>query len=136
VVDFVLSAAEEVVREAVGAGVVEGVVDASEFEFTSGDFGRVVPFPAFPALKNGDGVLPTIGGVPVREGDGLGRFIDGLSHDEKKSSSGSSVVMVGPPSSMTTESGYLQCSFVRRWKTGNSQKGLICTFWHPLQLVS
>jgi hypothetical protein len=42
-----------------------------------------------PALRKGDGVRPTTGGVAVRETGGVGRLIDGLSQDEKKSSSGS-----------------------------------------------
>jgi hypothetical protein len=53
--------------------------------------------------------------VPVREGGLLGRFIVGLSHEEKKSSVGSpagvdepSVELATGTSVITTSSGYLQ----------------------------
>jgi hypothetical protein len=65
-------------------------------------------------LRKGEGVRPTTGGVAVRETGGVGRLMDGLSHEEKKSSSGSpagvDVPSVGPllmTSVITTSSGYL-----------------------------
>src|SRR5438046_1136714 len=60
-----------------------------------GDLDRV-PFPFCPAFRNGEGVRPTTGGVAVREGGGVGRFIDGLSHEEKKSPSGSPAGVEAP----------------------------------------
>lgn len=86
-----------------------------------GDFGRALPLPLAPALRNGEPVRLTTGGVVVREGGLLGRLIAGLSHDEKKSSSPSpagveapSEVEAGPASVMTTSFGYLKIAwFVR-----------------------
>jgi len=102
------NAADEVVRLA--AGVAPST-------FTRGEDVRAIPFPlpfAFPALRKGEGVRPTTGGVAVREIGGVGRLIDGLSHEEKKSSSGSpagvDVPSVGPllmTSVITTSVGYL-----------------------------
>lgn len=71
----------EFARMAVGAGDAFFSSDAE-----SGDFERD-PFAFAPALRNGELVRLTTGGVPVREGGLLGRLIEGLSHDEKKSSS-------------------------------------------------
>lgn len=86
------SAADEVIRLAAGAAAP-----------ASGEAVRAMPFPfpfEFPALRNGEGVRPTTGGVAVREIGGVGFLIDGLSQDEKKSSSGSpagvEVPSVGP----------------------------------------
>jgi hypothetical protein len=99
-------AAEEVVRLDVGALVVAD----------NGDFGRAA-LPLVPALRNGDGVRPTTGGVDVRDGGGVGRLIAGLSQEEKKSLSDSPAGVEAPSeegsattSVMTTSSGYL-CPF-------------------------
>lgn len=95
-------AAVEVVREAVGAAGSPAV---------RGDFDRAGPLPLAP--RNGDAVL-VIPGVPVREGGLLGLLIEGLSHEEKKSSGSPAGVLVPLPSSRsaasstTTLSGFLQ----------------------------
>lgn len=66
-------------RIAVGAGA------APSFSLSDrGDFDRD---PLAPAFRKGDPVRLTTGGVPVREGGLLGRLMDGLSQEEKKSSS-------------------------------------------------
>jgi hypothetical protein len=103
-------AAEVVVRLAAG-----GVLAPSTL--TSGDGDLAIPLPFVPALRNGDGARPTTGGVAVREIGGVGRLIEGLSHDEKKSSSGSpagvdvpSAFVAAVASVITTSSGYLQNS--------------------------
>jgi len=95
-------AAVEVVRDAVG-----GVGSAA----VRGDFVRAGPLPL--GARNGDAVL-AMPGVPVREGGLLGRLIEGLSQEEKKSSGSPAGVLVPLPSSMsaasstTTLSGFLQ----------------------------
>jgi hypothetical protein len=79
-----------------------------------GDFGRE-PLPLEPAVRNGEAVRLTTGGVPVREGGLLGRLIAGLSQEEKKSSSGSPAGVAAPfgeeanatMSVITTSFGYL-----------------------------
>jgi hypothetical protein len=53
-----------------------------------GDFERALPLVEF-ALRNGEAVRDTTGGVPVLEGGLLGRLMVGLSQEEKKSSAGS-----------------------------------------------
>jgi hypothetical protein len=69
-------------------------------------------------VMNGEGVRPTTGGVPVREIGGVGFLIEGLSHEEKKSSAGSPAgVAVTPVSSpatsvITTSLGYLMANSV------------------------
>ena len=103
------SAADDVVRLAAGAVVPS--------ELASGEAVLAMPLPLpfeLPALRKGDGVRPTTGGVAVRETGGVGRLIDGLSHEEKKSSSGSpagvddpSVGVLLVPSVATTSLGYL-----------------------------
>jgi hypothetical protein len=107
-----LMAEELVVRMAVGAGRLFSVSGAASGE---GDFERVVEFPLELAERKGDAVRETTGGVPVREGGLLGRFIVGLSHEEKKSSVGSPAGVDEPSgglatwtSVITTSSGYLQ----------------------------
>lgn len=78
-----------------------------------GDFGRpAADAPFWFAARNGDAVRDASGGVPVLEGGLLGRFIVGLSHDEKKSSVGSPAGVEVPSefeakrsSVMTTSSG-------------------------------
>lgn len=94
-------------RIAVGAGEVAFSSDADR-----GDFDRE---PFAPAFKNGDPVRLTTGGVPVRDGGLLGRLMEGLSHEEKKSSSGSPAGVLEPSdgvpagrSVMTTSPGYLE----------------------------
>lgn len=104
VVAVLRKAAEEVVRGDV-------VSDPAR-----GDDVRAILAPdvPLPAPRNGDGVRPTIGGVAVRDTGGVGRLIVGLSHDEKKSSSGSPAGVddpspAAPPitSVITTSEGYL-----------------------------
>lgn len=99
---------EALARIAVGAGEVASLSEAER-----GDFERA-PLPLAPAFRNGDAVRLTTGGVPVREGGLLGRLIEGLSHEEKKSSSASPAGVLDPseavPAGMsvtTTSSGYL-----------------------------
>lgn len=73
------------------------------------------PFPFAPAFKKGELVRLTTGGVPVRDGGLEGRLIEGLSHEEKKSSSGSPAGVFVPSepdpagtSVITTSSGNLR----------------------------
>lgn len=95
----------ELGRIAVGAGEAAFSSDADR-----GDFDRD---PFAPAFRKGDPVRLTTGGVPVRDGGLLGRLIEGLSHEEKKSSSGSPAGVWEPsdgvPAGMSvmTTSGYL-----------------------------
>lgn len=87
---------------------------ASVSMFDRGDLGLVTPLPLALGFRNGEPVRLMPEGVCVLEGGLLGRLIVGLSHDEKKSSSG---VGVSVPSDvvgivmsvMTTSSGYLFC---------------------------
>lgn len=99
------------VRTAVGGGD-ELSLSAS----ARGDFGRA-PLPFVPAVRKGEPVRLTVGGVPTRDGGLLGRLMAGLSHEEKKSSSGSPAGVVAPSllapvpmSETTTSSGYLYSS--------------------------
>lgn len=102
------NAAEDVIRLA-------GVEEASAL--ASGEAVLAIPLPLpfeVPAFKNGEGVRPITGGVAVREIGGVGRLIEGLSQEEKKSSSGSPAGVedpsVGPlliTSVITTSLGYL-----------------------------
>ena len=71
-----------IVRDAAGPVVSLSVV-------ASGVFGLADPLPFAPAFRNGDAVRLMTGGVCVREGGLLGLLMEGLSHDEKKSSLGS-----------------------------------------------
>jgi len=103
-----LNAAECVMRLAVGAGL------DSLSDFASGEVARAISFPllfALPALRKGEGVRPTTGGVAVRETGGVGFLMAGLSQDEKKSSSPSPEGVDEPVSAMasvmTTSVGYL-----------------------------
>lgn len=80
-----------------------------------GDFGCPAADAPFGfEVRKGDAVRDASGGVLVLEGGLLGRFMVGLSHDEKKSSLGSSAGVVVPSevaateSVMTTSSGYLR----------------------------
>lgn len=96
-------AAEVVMRLAAGFGAApSSVLERGEAE-------RATSLALSPgALRNGEGVRPE--GVPEREMGGVGRLMAGLSHDEKKSSSGSPAGVAEPssaPSLMTTSSGCL-----------------------------
>lgn len=100
------SAAECVIRLAAG-------LDSAESVRERGEAVRAISFPApfSPALRKGDGVRPMTDGVPVRETGGVGFLMDGLSQEEKKSSSGSPAGVEAPspasPSVMTTSPGNL-----------------------------
>lgn len=91
----------------------DGARDDSLSELRSGDFDRGAPLLLAPGLRRGDAVRLTTGGVCVLEGGLLGRLIEGLSQDEKKSSPGSAGVdipSVGVAATMSvtmTSSGYL-----------------------------
>ena len=108
-VDLRISEEETVRADAGGVFVSElGSVVAN------GDFGRAVPFPLAPGFRKGVARPPAAGGVAVRDTGGVGRLIDGLSHEEKKSSSASaagvaleSLVPGTAASVMTTSSGNL-----------------------------
>lgn len=101
------SAAECVIRLAAG-------LDSAESVRERGEAVRAISFPVpfeSPALRKGDGVRPITDGVPVRETGGVGFLMDGLSQEEKKSSSGSPAGVEAPsaasPSVMTTSPGNL-----------------------------
>jgi hypothetical protein len=100
------SAAEVVIR------LVEGLISSTDSDLARGEAVRAMSFPFEPALRNGDGVRPTIGGVAVRETGGVGRLMAGLSQEEKKSSSGSpagvDVPSAASESVITTSFGYLR----------------------------
>ena len=91
----------------------DGAEEDSVSEPASGDFGLGAPLPLTPGLRKGDAVRLITGGVCVLEGGLLGRLIEGLSQDEKKSSPDSagvdvpSVVVGAAMSVTTTSSGYL-----------------------------
>ena len=91
----------------------DGAKDDSLSEPGSGDFDLGAPLLLAPGLRKGDAVRLITGGVCVLDGGLLGRFIDGLSQDEKKSSPGSAGVEVPSVgvavliSATTTSSGYL-----------------------------
>lgn len=98
---------DEIAREAGGADVFS--------VFASGDLGLAGPEPLEPGFRNGDAVRLMTGGVCVLDGGLLGRLIEGLSQEEKKSSLGSptgvavpSVDDVATKSVMTTSSGNLR----------------------------
>lgn len=87
------------------AGMAREVVASAVAARGEGE--RVVPFPFAFAFKNGDAVLVgPAAGVPVRDGGLLGRLMDGLSHDEKKSSSSPAPGVFDPlsPPSLATSS--------------------------------
>lgn len=85
------------VRETGGAAA--GVSDGE----ARGDLDRAIPLP----FAEGVPVLLMTGGVAVREGGGVGRLIDGLSHEVKKSSSASTGATDSSAPSTTTSPGYL-----------------------------
>lgn len=94
-------AAEDVMR------LVVGFFSSVDSVLASGDEERLISFPLLPAVRKGEGVRPA--GVAVLETGGVGRFIAGLSQEEKKSSSGSPAGVAAPSSvpSRTTSPGYL-----------------------------
>ena len=108
---FFAVAVDEVFRTAVPDLIAVGAGEVLSLSLSDrGDFDRE---PLVPAFRKGDPVRLTTGGVPVREGGLLGRLMDGLSQEEKKSSSVSAGVLElsGVPagtSVMTTSSGYLK----------------------------
>ena len=91
----------------------DGAREDSLSEPGSGDFDLGTPLPLAPGLMKGDAVRLITGGVCVLDGGLLGRLMEGLSHDEKKSSpcsAGADVPSVGVAAGMsvtTTSSGYL-----------------------------
>lgn len=106
---FRIAAAEGLLLIAAAVAVFVGSEDADR-----GDFGRAAAPLPFATLRKGDAVrLVAFAGVPVRDGGLEGRLIVGLSHDEKKSSSGSPDGVLVPAAassaapSIMTSSGYL-----------------------------
>lgn len=91
----------------------DGAAEESSSEPWSGDFDLGVPLPLAVGLRKGDAVRLMTGGVCVLEGGLLGRLIEGLSQEEKKSSpasAGFEVPSVGVAATMsviTTSSGNL-----------------------------
>lgn len=91
----------------------DGAKDDSLSEPRSGDFDLGAPLLLAPGFRKGDAVRLITGGVCVLDGGLLGRLIEGLSQDEKKSSPGSagidvpSVGVAAAISVTTTSSGYL-----------------------------
>lgn len=91
---------------------VEGADEGSLL--VRGDLGLIGPEPLEPGFRKGEAVRLITGGVCVLDGGLLGRLIDGLSQDEKKSSLGSPAGVAVPSvddaattSVMMTSSGYL-----------------------------
>ena len=117
-----------------------GAVGASEVSvFANGDFGRPGPLPL--AFRKGEAVR-LMPGVPDREGGFEGRLMDGLSHDEKKSSPGSPAgVFVPVPSlsslasSITTDSGYLHTVSLCLVTIPNLQILLLILFYPPREFI-
>lgn len=103
------TALAEVVRIAVGAGRFFSASSAAPAR-GEGDFGRLAE-PFVPAVRKGEDVRETTGGVPVREGGLLGRLIVGLSHDEKKSSPGSPAGVDVPSPGVPIASSVMTTSF-------------------------
>ena len=83
-----------------------------------------MPLPLALGLRKGDAVRLITGGVCVLEGGLLGRFIEGLSQDEKKSSPASagvdfpSVGVAATTSVMTTSSGKLDRTLIVTFFSG------------------
>ena len=100
-------AAVFVVRIAAGAG--RGSCDSAVAR-GEGDFDRAAPL-AVPAVRKGDAVRETTGGVPVREGGLLGRLMLGLSQEEKKSSAGSVAGVEDPSTGLVKGSSVTDTSF-------------------------
>lgn len=80
---------------------MRGAVDAAGSAADRGDLDLACPLPLAP--RNGDAVL-LMPGVPVREGGLLGLLMEGLSHDEKKSSGSPAGVFAPLPSLMSATS--------------------------------
>lgn len=89
---LVRSAEEVVVRET--GGVIPPEVSGEEVR-------------AALLATRGEDVRPMTGGVAVRDGGGVGRLMEGLSQEEKKSSSASLGVEASSPPSMITSPGFL-----------------------------
>ncbi len=113
---------------------------ASDESLARGEADLAISLPLTPAFRNGEGVRPTTGGVPVRDIGGVGFLIEGLSHEEKKSSAGSledvsKFPALSPATSViTTSLGYLithSCQLCLY-----SLRGLGRTRRHPEQLAS
>lgn len=124
-------------RTAVGAG--------DELSLSLSDRGDFERGPLAPAFRNGEPVRLTTGGVPVREGGLLGRLIEGLSHEEKKSSSVSPGVLEpfvdasAATSVITTSPGNLPSTHDSQFSviTGEGDKtGIELTVAHPQRHVS
>ena len=96
------TAVDEVERMAVGAGRAFSA-SAAAAESGDGDLGLAAPL-VLPAVKKGEAVRETTGGVPVREGGLLGRLMVGLSQEEKKSSAGSPAGVDVPPEGVPSTS--------------------------------
>lgn len=101
------------VREALSADdvVVLGAEDSAD-KFDR-EVEALADFP-FTAAFAGEGVLPTTGGVAVREGGGVGLCTMGLSQDSKKSADLRFSSCAVPISSATTEFGYNFSSLAAR----------------------
>lgn len=82
----------------------DGASEDSFSEPCSGDLDLTAPLPFALGLRNGEAVRLMTGGVCIRGGGLLGRFIDGLSQDEKKSSPPSDGVGVPSVDVATTTS--------------------------------
>ncbi len=90
------------------AGAATGF-ESPESDLERGEAARAASLP-LPALRKGEGVRPTTGGVAVLEIGGVGRLMAGLSQEEKKSSWGSPAGVEAPSASestMTTSLGNL-----------------------------
>lgn len=106
------AAAAGVLRIAAAGAAAGKALEEESVGAERGDLGRATPLPFAGALRKGDAVRLTTGGVPVREGGLLGFLMVGLSQEEKKSSSGSPEgVLVSATSMrssvMITSPGYL-----------------------------
>lgn len=90
-----------------------GFASEAESDLARGEADLEISLPLALAFRKGEEVRPTTGGVPVRDTGGVGFLIEGLSHEEKKSSAGSlagveEAPAPSPATSVTTTSlGYL-----------------------------
>lgn len=109
VVVVFLNAEECVIRLAAGLESVESILERGDAVRT---MSLPLPFES-PGLEKGDGVRPMTGGVDVRDRGGVGFLMEGLSQEEKKSSSGSpagvELPSVASPSAIMTSFGDLTC---------------------------
>ena len=121
-----------VLRTAVDGTAREAVAGVS-LSPLRGDLDRVWEAPLAPALRKGELVLLMTGGVCVLDGGLEGRLIDGLSHEEKKSSPSEGADSAGVEMMMsltTTSSGNL-------WHVRSETRVAedhILTLWHLLLL--